>query len=411
MITRRERRPITKRAVDAMQPGDVLWDTVLGFHARCQVGARVYAVKARIAGRQRLLTIGKHGSPWTVETARDEAKRLLGLIAAGKDPASAREKAKAVLTVAEVAKQFLAQHCGVDRLEGKFEPRPGASVKPTTARGYRDTLRDDILPRIGKFRCDAVTAADLAKIHHDMQATPRAANYVLSVMSKMSNWAANRHLWPNPNPAIGIERYPENRRTKALTQDETDRLVCAIAVAEAEKRISPYSAAAIRFLLLCGLRPKEALHIRWKDIDFSTGRVHLPATKTGPRTATLSTHALEHLKVIPRIRNNPYVFCGHKTGRPLSSLQHAFETIWADAKLPEEVVLYSLRHNFGTTLADNRVEAYELMKMMGHKNLSTSLIYIHLRDEGIQATSTKATAGLAAALAKAGKSNSSDVPA
>ena len=98
---------------------------------------------------------------------------------------------------------------------------------------------------------------------------------------------------------------------------------------------------------------------------------------------------------VPRIRGNPYVFCGHKTGRPLASLQHAFEVVWEKAKLPDDVVLYTLRHNFGSTLADSRVETYELMKMMGHKNLSTSLRYIHLRDAGVQATSSQATVSIA----------------
>ena len=41
------------------------------------------------------------------------------------------------------------------------------------------------------------------------------------------------------------------------------------------------------------------------------------------------------------------------------------------------------------------------MKMMGHKNLGTSLRYIHLRDAGTRDTCTKATAAIAAALARA----------
>ncbi|MDH2348140.1 Arm DNA-binding domain-containing protein [Bradyrhizobium sp. SSUT77] len=46
-------------------------------------------------GRQRFVTIGPHGVPWTPELARKEAKRLLGLVANGKD--SVDEKAKARL--------------------------------------------------------------------------------------------------------------------------------------------------------------------------------------------------------------------------------------------------------------------------------------------------------------------------
>ena len=403
-----QHRTITLRAVDALLPGAELWDgEVKGFYVRCQRAAKVYVLKARIAGRSRHITIGTHGSPWTPNSARREAKRLQGEIVVGHDPAAQRQKNKAAVTVTVVATRFLAEHCGVLSLDSPFNPEPNANVKPGTARGYRDTLRDHILPALGKFRADAVTSADVAKLHHQMRATPRAANYVLSVLSVMSNWAAPRHLWPKgANPTDDITRYSETRRTKALSANETKRLVAAIDKAEHSGKITLYSAAALRFLLLCGLRPKEALHIKWTDFDPETGRIHLPATKTGPRDATLSTHALELLATLPRADGNPYVFCGHKQGRPLASLQHAFETVWADAGMPPDVVLYTLRHNFGTTLADNRVEAYELMKMMGHKNLSTSLRYIHLRDAGVQATSDRATAGIAAALAKPSKHTS-----
>ena len=45
-------------------------------------------------GRTRRVTIGRHGEI-TPPSARAEAKRLLGEIAAGRDPAAERDKAKA----------------------------------------------------------------------------------------------------------------------------------------------------------------------------------------------------------------------------------------------------------------------------------------------------------------------------
>lgn len=69
-------RSITKRTIDAMMPGDTVWDAdVKGFEVRCQRSARTCA---RIANRQRHITIGTHGSSWTPITARREALRLLG---------------------------------------------------------------------------------------------------------------------------------------------------------------------------------------------------------------------------------------------------------------------------------------------------------------------------------------------
>jgi hypothetical protein len=102
---------ITKRSVDQLPPGRgelVLWDTdVKGFGVRCRrSGTKYYIVKLRIRGRQRWLTIGRHGSPWTPDMARREALRLLGLKAAGGDPATLQ----GAVTIAELADRFLSEH-------------------------------------------------------------------------------------------------------------------------------------------------------------------------------------------------------------------------------------------------------------------------------------------------------------
>ena len=101
---------ITKRVVDSLQEGETVWDfEVTGFGVRRQKGpARVYMLKHRNQhGRQGWITIGRHGSPWTPETARAEAKRLLRLIEAGEDPGEARDATKAALTVDMLCDRFL----------------------------------------------------------------------------------------------------------------------------------------------------------------------------------------------------------------------------------------------------------------------------------------------------------------
>src|ERR1700733_9401371 len=102
------KQKITKRAVDGLAAG-VLWDTELkGFGVRYRPsGAKHYVIKFRSGGRQRWITIGRHGSPWTPEPARAEAMRQLGLKAGGKDPASERDHQKGVITVAELGARFL----------------------------------------------------------------------------------------------------------------------------------------------------------------------------------------------------------------------------------------------------------------------------------------------------------------
>src|SRR5271169_5892026 len=92
------------KEVRALGPGETVWDSAVpSFGARRQKGAAVaYVLKFRTAeGRQRWHTIGRHGAPWTPVTAREEAKRLLGEVADGADPAAIKQTKRKAATVAE----------------------------------------------------------------------------------------------------------------------------------------------------------------------------------------------------------------------------------------------------------------------------------------------------------------------
>src|SRR5215831_17704457 len=84
----------------------MVWDTaVTGFAARRQKSDAVtYLIKYRATGgRQRWHTIGRHGAPWTPDSARAEARRILGETVKGADPAAEKQaKRKAETVVARV---------------------------------------------------------------------------------------------------------------------------------------------------------------------------------------------------------------------------------------------------------------------------------------------------------------------
>src|SRR5256885_15518466 len=120
------RGKITKRSVDALRSNAngaecVLWDNeVKGFGVRTQRGgSKSYIVHYRAGtGRGaplRKVTIGGHGAPWTPETARKEARRLLGLVEGGADPAAAKIARKEAPTVADLVERFFAEHVQAKR--------------------------------------------------------------------------------------------------------------------------------------------------------------------------------------------------------------------------------------------------------------------------------------------------------
>jgi len=97
--------------VRALKPGETVWDRSLpGFGARRQKGdAIAYVLLYRTReGRQRWFTIGRHGAPWTPETAREEARKLLGAVANKIDPAGEKWAARSAQTVSELCDLYLA---------------------------------------------------------------------------------------------------------------------------------------------------------------------------------------------------------------------------------------------------------------------------------------------------------------
>src|SRR5262249_1635800 len=66
-------------------------NALVGFGARRQLRHVHYLLRYRLNGKQRFHSIGRNGT-WTPDTARTEAKRLLGLVAQRVDPAAARAK-------------------------------------------------------------------------------------------------------------------------------------------------------------------------------------------------------------------------------------------------------------------------------------------------------------------------------
>src|SRR5438105_9641552 len=102
---------LSKRTVDAAETRSsdyFIWDDELpGFGLRVfSSGKRSYLVQYRASGRTRRFTIGLHGV-WTPESARKEARILLGGIAKGDNPAEQRRFDVKAITVKELCERYL----------------------------------------------------------------------------------------------------------------------------------------------------------------------------------------------------------------------------------------------------------------------------------------------------------------
>ena len=400
MATKKAR--ITKRAVDALKPGSILWDTdVKGFGVRCQRRDKVYFLKATVRGKQRWLTIGPHGSPWTPEKARKEAKRKHGAIADGGDPAADREAARHNPTVADLCERY-------------YEDYAKEHKKPSSAATDSANIENHVIPLLGKSFVADLTQAEIDRfkkaVKNGKTARPRTeaqqggpgvtggpgvANRCLALLSKMFNLAERWGWRPGgTNPCRHVDKYKENKRERFLSDKELAKLADALNKAESE---NPYAVAAIRILIFTGARLGEIRNLEWAHVDMEQAKLALPDSKTGAKVLFLSAPALDVLANLPPMKNNPYVICGKKDGSHLVNIQKPWGRIRKRAGL-EDVRLHDLRHSFASVAASGGLSLPMIGKLLGHTQAATTARYAHLADDPLRAANEAIGQRIAAAM-------------
>src|ERR1700730_13679369 len=152
-------RRIGLKDIRALKPGEIIWDgAVGGFHARRQQSKTVsYIVVYRTAeGRQRWQTIGRHGSPWTPETARVAAKRILGHVVEGADPAAEKHSKRKAASIAELCDLYM-----VDAEAGRLLTRRKTAKKSSTVATDKGRIERHIKPLLGSMKVPFVTREDI----------------------------------------------------------------------------------------------------------------------------------------------------------------------------------------------------------------------------------------------------------
>lgn len=383
------RKKIGLAVVNAMTPDTTVWDTELkGFCARRQKSRAVsYQFKMRVGGKIRWFSIGRHGQPWTPDDARKRARAILADPSLGDKPVVA-----ALNAFAGVAEQFLLTH--------------GTKLKAATFDDYRRLIRDYLNPIFGTMPVADITRGQIANAHAGWRENPRAANYALSVMSRVMTWTEDQGLRAeNANPCRRIQRYKENKRETFLQPNELARLGSALDKSATENLAGPYAIAALRLIILTGARLNEILTLEWSHVDLDRRILFLPDSKTGKKSLHLNDAAIAILAALPRFANNPYVIVGNIHGAHLKNLQKPWRTVRALAKL-DHVRIHDLRHTFASVSVASGGSLPILGRQLGHSQPQTTQRYAHLADDPVR----KMTQTTGEILAAAMKQKPKDTP-
>ena len=384
---------LTERRIRDAKPGSktwFLWDArVRNLGVRITPkGAKSYVLFYRAAGRKHLATLARVAE-LSLKEARDRAGPELAAIRGGEsDPLARRREAREAPTVAD----------GLDRFFGEYAPERVRlrRLSPRTVQTYRNQAKLYVGPSLGGLRVADVARADVERTVRPLRDATR--NRVLALVSRLFNLFETWGWRPqHTNPVRGVERAREEPRDRVL--DTGELAVLSQALDTLEERF-PASVAAIRTAALTGLRISEVCSIRWEHVDFETGRVTLPETKTGRRVHHFPDAALDVLLERPHVNRNPFVFAVDARGAlTYRTARTHFATAAARAGLAD-VRLHDLRRTVATGAAAAGVSAPILQQLLGHKTAQAANRYV--RELGSPVAGARRAIGATIAAAMAG---------
>lgn len=318
-------------------------------------------------GRERQYKLGP-ASVLTLAQARKLGRRIVAQSILGPDPQSERKLNREIPTVTEFVKERYLPFVQSYKRSWKTD---------------ETVLRLHILPVIGRLYLDEVTAGHIQKIASGMNLKSYASGTcgrAIIITRYLFNLACK---WKIPgassNPAAGYPIPADVQRNRFLSATEIVKLRQSIAVDGNQT-----AAKAIALLLLTGGRRNEITQARWENINIENATLLVPVSKNGkPRLILLNKAALDLLKTISRISDNPFVF-PTATGRPCASLHFPWRRIRKRAGLTD-VRIHDLRHSFASVLINKGVSLYEVQRLLGHANAKTTQRYSHLTHSTLDA--------------------------
>ena len=138
-----------------------------------------------------------------------------------------------------------------------------------------------------------------------------------------------------------------------------------------------------------GMRNQRELYCaRIENLDWESRVIFVPDSKTpeGRRLVPMSRRVFELLRARCGTRKDGWVFPSNRTASGhLCSIDRLFREARQQAGLPQELVLYCARHDYGTRVLMRTGNLAAVMRTMGHRDVKTAMHYQHPELEVVRA--------------------------
>ena len=315
-------------------------------------------------------------------------------------------------TFVEPSKETLSEF-----LDKWLESTVKTRVRERTYNDYKERVKLYIKPNLGDNKLHQLTAEQIQTLLYNKMLgdglSPRSVRYAHTILRNALEQAVKwGKIYRNPCSLVDLPRQ-KKEEMKVLTPEQAGQFMEATI-------FSPWK-AFFSLLLTSGVRPSEALGLKWSDIDFEGKKITInraltrartgggwtleePKTSRSRRTIPIpsttmrdlkehkETQAAQILEAKPGKYNNQGFVFAADNGEPMNDkniLRRHFKPLLEQAGLPD-IRLYDLRHTCATLLLSAGENPKVVSERLGHATITLTLdTYSHVLPDMQQGAADK----------------------
>jgi integrase len=304
--------------------------------------------------------------------ARTEARKRLGEVVSGSDPAATVRLAKEAATFAEMADQWLEQYAKQRRKSWRENER---------------MLKHDILPRLGALKVDDITKREVSATIGAIVARGAGiqANRCLSLTRTIYAWGV-RNGYANGNPALIDKPVQEEEGERTLSIAEIKTLWTSLDAFATNEELDPILIDILRLCLLLGQRVNEIAQAPKTEFDLDAAIWTMTAERTKNSRAhrlPIPGRALGILQnAFARTPKSEFAFKSPARLADLTLTDKAVSHAWRRVRVSiglSDVTVHDLRRTFGSLAGDAGFDDFHVGLVLNHRSGRSKVTSIYNR--------------------------------
>lgn len=264
-----------------------------------------------------------------------------------------------------------------------------ATTNERTYNKYRQQAERYIIPTLGGYDANDISAIELQKFSYDLTERGLASNTVNSIVSILkSSLKKGAKLGVIDKQYSDVIVRPKSREHKVTCFNKTEQK-------KIERYVFGRNKPMLFGIVLClytGLRIGELLALTWDDVDFQKGTLSvtkschdswndnryvkiLDPTKTqsSERIIPLPRQIVAHMKALRKSTDAKFVVIGKSEyGAEVRSYQRTFSIVLKNLDIAHKG-FHALRHTFATRALEMGMDIKTLSEILGHRNPTVTL--------------------------------------